>query len=203
MAGLLGLLDLGAGAYQAQNAGVAVAGKNIANINTPGYSRESVDLRSVAQGSLLGGVIAGDPMRQDSPLLSSQERLAAGSSGMADAQAAALDGLEGDLTGQGTDVAQAIGNFFGAAGRLSASPAEESLRQALVEKAKALATTLKNAAAAVANSQAQANQRIADYAAQATKLAKQVADANKALAGGTDPVLSDQRDQAAKQLAEL
>lgn len=192
MSGLLGLLDLGANSFQSTNAGVAIAGKNIANINTPGYSRERTDSTSGNVGT-----------RQEAPLLSSRERLAAGASGMADAQASALSGLETDLT-NGTDINQAIGSFFGAAAKLAASPPEESLRQALIEMAKELAAALKQSGDKVSQSQQEANQRINSYAAEATRLAKQVASSNQAIAAGsTDPTLADQRDQAAKQLAEL
>src|SRR5215831_14065673 len=101
MAGLLGLLDFGANAFRTQNAGVAVSGRNIANINTEGYTREDLGPK-------------GDFTHQDMPLLSSRERLAAGSFGMADAQAAALGGLEGSLVDGGTDVAGLFGDFSAA-----------------------------------------------------------------------------------------
>ena len=203
MAGLLGLLDLGADAFTAQNAGVAVAGRNLANVNTLGYSVESVDLEAQLGAPLVGGVTVGDPRRADSPLLSARERLAAGSYGMSDAQAAALGDLEGRLTGEGTDVAQAIGGLFGAAGQLAAAPLDDSLRQALVAAAQKLADALQRAQDAVAESTSAANQCIADYATQANQLAAQIAAANKSLAQSNDPVIADQRDLAAKQLAEL
>src|SRR5215510_3120963 len=101
MAGLLGLLDVGANAFRAQNAGVAVSGRNIANINTEGFSREDI-------------TPTGDFTRQEAPLLATRERLSAGSSGMADAQAAALGSFETSLNDGGTDVAAALGDFFGA-----------------------------------------------------------------------------------------
>src|SRR5215510_13951079 len=129
MAGLLGLLDVGANAFRAQNAGVAVSGRNISNINSEGYSREGI-------------TPTGDFVRQDAPLLASRERLAAGSSGMADAQAAALGSLETSLTDSGADVAAAVGDFFGATDRPAAAPADEALRRAVVEKARALAESL-------------------------------------------------------------
>jgi flagellar hook-associated protein 1 FlgK len=122
---------------------------------------------------------------------------------MADARASALQDLEGRLTGEGTDVAQAIGNFFGAAGALAASPMDESLRQAIVAAAQKLAGTLSQSQEAVARQTADANQRIADYAQQASQLAQTIADANKTLATSNDPVVADKRDLAAKQLADL
>ena len=63
MSGLLGLLGLGAGAISAQNAGVAVSGRNTANVNTEGYSQERVDMSSVLGVPLVGGVLASDPQR--------------------------------------------------------------------------------------------------------------------------------------------
>src|SRR5262249_14573099 len=203
MAGLLGLLDLGANAFMAQNAGVAVSGRNLANVNTEGYSAERIDLESQLAAPLVGGVTANDPRRAESPLLGARERTGAGAYGMADARAAALQDLEGRLTSEGTDIAQAIGGFFGAAGQLAAAPLDDSLRQALVAHAQELADALQRARQSVAEATAAANQRISDYSTQATALAQRIADANKTLAQTSDPVVADQRDMAARQLAEL
>ena len=63
MSGLLGLLGLGAGAISAQNAGIAVSGRNTANVNTEGYSQERVDLESIRGVPNVGGVLAGNPPR--------------------------------------------------------------------------------------------------------------------------------------------
>src|SRR5262249_27848102 len=197
MSGLLGLLDLGASAFMAQNAGVAVSGRNLANVNTEGYSAERLDLQSQLAAPLVGGVVARDPRRAESPLLSARARLGAGAFGMADARSAALQDLEGRLTGEGTDVAQAIGGFFGAVGDLAAAPLDDSLREAVVAAAQELADALRRAQSSVAEATATANQRIADFSAQATQLAGQIAEANKKLATGYDPVVADQRDLAA------
>src|SRR5262249_42435178 len=101
------------------------------------------------------------------------------------------------------DVAQAIGGFFGAVGDLAAAPLDDSLREAVVAAAQELADALRRAQSSVAEATATANQRIADFSAQATQLPGQVAEAHKKLATGYDPVVADQRDLAAKQLAEL
>jgi len=203
MSGLLQLLNLGASAFQAQNAGIAVAGRNIANVNTEGYSREDINLSSQLGPPMIGGVIANDPTRAQSSILSGRERDAAGSSGMASSQASALSSLQDNLTGLGANVAQAVGDFFAAANRLSVASASASLRQALVDKAQALAQTLQASAHAVAQAQSDANQRIVDLGTKATQLAQQVAAANKTLKTNNDPVIADQRDQAAKQLAQI
>jgi flagellar hook-associated protein 1 FlgK len=44
MIGLFGTLNLAASALQAQMTGVEVSGQNLANVNTTGYSRQSVNI---------------------------------------------------------------------------------------------------------------------------------------------------------------
>ncbi len=200
MSGLLGILNLGAGAMLAQNAGVAVTGRNLANIGTEGYSRESVDMRAQRFGAG-GGVRAHGPLRSESPLLSARERTAAGSWGRADETSAALGSLEHALTSN--DVNGAMASFFGAATDLSAAPLDESLRRALVAKAEALTTALRQTSESVAQAQAEANARIVDLSAEATRLAERIAEANKSLGQTPDPVLADERDLAAQKLSEL
>lgn len=48
MAGLLGNLTLASQALQAQQRGLEVTGQNIANVNTPGYTRRIADLVAIA-----------------------------------------------------------------------------------------------------------------------------------------------------------
>src|SRR5258706_1401417 len=78
MSGLLGLLGLGAGAISAQNAGVAVSGRNTANVNTEGYSQERIDFESLRGVPSVGGVLAGDPQRYADDLLAGRERMSDG-----------------------------------------------------------------------------------------------------------------------------
>src|ERR1700733_10066813 len=46
MLGLFGTLNLAARSLQTQQAGVQVSGQNLANVNTPGYSRQRVDIQT-------------------------------------------------------------------------------------------------------------------------------------------------------------
>ena len=46
MLGLFGTLNLAARSMQAQMTGVEVAGQNLANVNTTGYSRQRVDIQT-------------------------------------------------------------------------------------------------------------------------------------------------------------
>jgi flagellar hook-associated protein 1 FlgK len=202
MAGLIGLLDMGAGAFSAQQSGIAVAGRNVANVTTEGYSRERVDLSSLPGVPIVGGVRSGDPHRLASGLIASRERSASGAEGrMANLSMALLD-LESRVTGS-DNVAARIGDFFASWSQLSASPTDEVVRADVVGTAREIARSFQAGAAAISGSRSDADARITSLAQEASALASQIARANEKLQVSADPVLADQRDEAAKQLSAL
>jgi len=203
MSGLLGLLSLGSGALQAQNAGIATVGRNTANVNTPGYSREEIDLRSELGAPLVGGVRAETLSRAEDRLLAGRERTTAGELGAADAQASALSGLERELVPRGDDLVGQLGALFSSFTELSGLPTSEPLRAKVVAAARAVAERFAAQAGAIDGAQRDADARIGDAAKQATALMQEIATANRALVVARDPVLADKRDLAAKKLAEL
>ena len=203
MVSLLSLLDLGAGGLAAANAGVSVAANNTANVNTRGYSRQRVDFHSGLGAPVLGGVTAGSPRRYASELLATRERLSQSGSGRADARASALADLEAAVAGTGSGIDEDIAKLWAGLQRVAAMPADSLVRDAAVAAARALADGIRERAEAVARARAEADARIRDAADQATVLARQIADANHALASGDDPVMRDRRDVAAQDLAAL
>jgi flagellar hook-associated protein 1 FlgK len=203
MSGLLGLLHLGANAIQAHNAGIATVGRNTANVNTPGYSREEVDLRSELGAPLVGGVRAGELSRAEDRLLATRERATASELGAADARANALTGLERELVPRGDDLVSQIGALFSSFTELAGLPSSEPLRAKVVAAAGAVAERFAAQAGALDGAQRDADARIGDAARQATALMSEIAAANRALTVERDPVLADKRDLAARELAEL
>ena len=204
MSGLLGLLGLGAGALTAQNAGVAVSGRNTANVNTEGYSQERVDLEALRGVPHVGGVLAGNPQRFADDLLSGRERQSDGARGRSSSMASALGGLETGLTSsEHIDIAQAIAALFGGITKMAAAPTDESVRGAVVSNARGLAGAFRANAAAIADARQDSDGRVKDLSTQATQLAATIASANHALSVDQDPVLLDKRDKAARELAKI
>jgi flagellar hook-associated protein 1 FlgK len=204
MSGLLGLLGLGAGAITAQNAGVAVSGRNTANVNTEGYSQERVDLESIRGVPHVGGVLAGNPQRYADDLLAGRERLSDGTGGRSGALASALGALESSATSSDRiDIAQAIATLFGGITKVAAQPADQGQRTALVGNGRGLASAFQAQAAAITSARQDSDSRVKNLAVQATQLAATIAGANKQLNVSPDPVLEDKRDQAARKLAEI
>jgi len=203
MSSLFGLLNLGASALQAHNAGVAVTANNVANSTTPGYSRQRIQLESQLAGPLVGGVRAGGVERLSSSLLAGRMRSNTSSLSVADAFAGALLDLEARMTTSGGDLGSLVAGFFSGLGELSAAPTDPSLRDAAVRAAQQLAVGLQRQAAEVADARAQSNQRIREQVQEANRLLHEIATTNQAAVTSDDPVIRDRRDQASQQLAEL
>ncbi|HEY3802782.1 MAG TPA: flagellar hook-associated protein FlgK [Kofleriaceae bacterium] len=202
MSNLLSLLDVGAAGIAAQNAGVAVATNNVANANTQGYSRETVDFESLVGPPALSGVLTSDPTRYASELLNGQARTANGSLSMSTSSASALSGLEDSMTA-GSTIDTQLAALFASISQANASPTDSTQRQAVVSSLQNVVTSVHDEASAVSQAQQQANGRIDDNVTQASQLASQLAAANAQVAQNDDPTALDQRDQIAQQLTAL
>ncbi len=199
---LLALLDVGAAGIAAQNAGVAVATNNVANANTQGYSRETVEFNPLVGPPTLSGVMTGDPTRQASELLDGQARTANGSLSMSTASSSALSNLEDSMTA-GSTIDTQLASLFSSISQANASPTDSVSRDAVVQSINDVVTSVHDEAGAVASAQSQANQRISDNVTQASQLAAELAAANQQVAVSGDPTALDQRDQIAQQLTSL
>lgn len=200
MSDLLSLLSLGSAGIAAQGSGVAVAQQNVANVNTAGYSRQRVDLEALAR---LGGVRADRPDRLEDSLLGARLRTNAGSLAWSRAGADALADLEQRLVAHAPSLEERLGALRARFQQLAATPTDPTLRGAAVDAARELAAGFRDRAGELADARAEANARIRGRVDEASELARRLADANRAVARTGDPVLRDERDLLAQQLAEL
>ncbi len=203
MADLFALLNLGAAGLAAQHAGVTVAANNTANVNTRGYSRQRLDLRAGLAAPLVGGVVSGSPQRVGSELLARRERAGQAALGRSGAHAPALLDLEAGLLAGGPAIDAHLGRLWSGLERVAAMPGDPVVRDAAVAAAGGLADSLRQRAVAVANARTEADARIGDLAGQASTLAQEIAETNRAIRISGDPVLRDRRDVAAGKLAAL
>jgi flagellar hook-associated protein 1 len=203
MSNLLSLLSVGSAAITAQNTGIAVTTNNVANANTEGYSRQRVDLESLAAAPLIGGVRSGSPVRLQDVLLAGRIQSASGSLAMSQAFSSALAQLESAVAGGGATIDEQLGDLFLKAGQASAVPTDPAARDAVIAAARDLASSIQRRAASVAATRSEADARIRDGATSATSLANQLAAANTAVARSNDPAQRDHRDLIAKQLGQL
>ncbi len=202
MAGsLFGLLNIAQSGLAAQTAGLDATGQNVANVNTPGYSRVTADLETVdTPDGFTGGVaVAGMDRAFDSltfgSLLTEQ-----GLGGAADARSSALGQIESIVAPTTGSIGDNIDSFFASLQTLETSPSDTSARAGVIGAASQLAESISSTANELATQQtslateaqgvaATLNQNLASIA----KLNVQIAAAT---GSGNQPTdLEDQRDQ--------
>jgi flagellar hook-associated protein 1 FlgK len=203
MSDLLSLLHLGSAAIAAQNTGVATAGNNISNANTAGYSRQRVDLEELQGSPYIGGVRSLGTTRLADSLLGGRILQNNGSLAMSTAFSDALTDMEARLTTGGATIDEQLSTLYSRLSQVSAMPTDTNLRDSVVAAARDLVAGIHRRAAEVQAARREADTRIRDNATQATKLAAELAKANKDVGASSDPALLDRRDQLAGALAKL
>jgi len=141
---VMGILEIGRTALAAQTAAIGVAGENIANVNTPGYTRQTAVLATAPvssdQNPAIGnGVVVAAVQRTYDRFLQSQINTANSASGEKSVVQSSLQRIEplfSDLsdTGLGTSMQ----NFFSAWQDLAMNPQGAAERQSVLAKAQTL-----------------------------------------------------------------
>jgi len=203
----------------AARAGIDVAGQNIANAGTVGYTRQRVTQTSVpavqtgfmrGTAALAGQGVSVDAIaRLGSLTLDAGVRVAAGSSSYAGARATALSALEDGLHEPGEHgLATKLDAFWSSWGQLAAHPEDPGAASALLGAAGTVASTLASGSTAVDAQWSSIRSTVAGQVAQLDDAAKQVAVLNGRIrdavtSGGSANELMDQRDQLTEQIASL
>jgi len=141
---LISLLDIGKKGISAHQTAMSVAGHNIANLNTPGYSRQVAVLTTsnpinTGVGSIGRGVEVETVQRNYNQFLDDHLAFETSSYGMMDSKSSALQTVElffSDASGVG--LSEDIGNFFNAMHDLANNPGGEAERVALLSRSETM-----------------------------------------------------------------
>lgn len=219
MLGLFGTLNLGTRALQAQQAGVEVAGQNLANVNTAGYARQRVVLQTsgvvpTSFGPQGTGVDAQGIRQLRNALVDGQISREASVGGYWQAQQRSLQSAQSALgqvwdasTGGGLDAA--ITGLFNAFQGVATDPTSLANRQALVSQAQGLATALNLSARRLDALRVELDDSITREVAGANTLASEIAALNEQISraefpgGGPANDLRDLRQAKLEALAQL
>jgi flagellar hook-associated protein 1 FlgK len=200
-------------ALMAQQGGMDVTSNNIANANTPGYSRQvpvfteaeptTADSLSYGNGVQL---IRFQSVRDELLDFRIQEETSQQSS--ADTQTNATQQVQPLFTTTGRDVGSQISAFFNSISKLSADPANLSLRSGMITAGQNLATAFHSAVSGLVRIQGGLNGTVVQDVGQINRLAQQIADLNTQLvslqAGGQDGgTVKDQQTELIRQMSEL
>src|SRR5262245_17109861 len=207
-------LDTGLKALLSARYMLDTIGHNIANANTPGYSRQRVDLASslpIQIGQLLigTGVDAGRVQRSVDELLGRRIQSQNSVMGALQTQRTGLGDFESLFAEPGdTGLGSLLDGFFGAVSQLSTAPGDSILRTGLVQKSDALASRFRDLSSALTQSSSDSLADVTSRVDEVNQLASQVVDLNQQI-GETESVgtpandLRDQRDVALDRLSQL
>ena len=206
----MSLLNVGVSALTANQAALQTIGHNIANVNTPGYSRQTVALETVAgqnrgNGYIGNGVSVATVMRNYSELLNKQSNAANAASAADAARAQSLSQMQNVYAGGDAGLGAAITNMMNAFADLEGSPTDATARNVVLTRMSELASRFRASSAALEEQDYVTKQQITNNVLVVNSLASQVATLNtqisRALAAGHSPNdLLDQRDQVIREI---
>jgi flagellar hook-associated protein 1 FlgK len=213
---LMNLLNIGKSAIFASQAAINVAGHNIANVNTPGYTRQEAILRiaspivPVAGGYLGMGVNVSSIERRYDRFISAQllgQEQNYGKSSVMDQVLGQVEQVFNDAGGAG--LSNSINAFFDAWRTLSSTPEDTGKRMVLISDANTLVSTMKQMESGILGTIREMNGEIGDVAGRVNSIATDIARLNAQIvqveSGGSAKAndLRDARDGLVTELSGL
>lgn len=218
MGSLTSLMDLARQTLVADQNALNATSNNVANQNTPGYTREAVawqmnDVVTLSGTSYTAAVTSSASSQRD---LALERRVQAQT--QAQAQSGALEdvlqqvenvfGLSSTASSPAsTALGTAMNSFFSSLSALTANPSDTSLRQSVLSAANALASTFNATSNQISQITSNLNEQVGGVVDQVNSLTATIASLNGKI-GGASPdadagVLEDQRQQAIASLSKL
>jgi len=208
------ILSIAQSGLHAAQAGINTTGQNIANVSTPGYSRQVVEqqpspsvqygLTSVGQGTNVTGI-----NRIYSEFLAVQANTARTTSSNLATQSAEMQPINNLLTDSSSGLSTAVLDFFNKLQDLSSKPSDTSTRQTVISASQNLVARFNDAQKQLTNVNGGLNIQIKDSVTKINEAASQIASLNQQIAvsqtsrGGSNVNgLLDQRDQVVANLSK-
>lgn len=207
------LLNTGVSALLSYRKALDTAGHNIANVNTPGFSRQRVELVSRLGGpqgdGYIGSGVSSSTVRRITDTFVAARIV---SDASAYARTASFEGVTAQLDRWLSDSATGLGaplnEFFDSLNALSADPASSANRQSVISDATSLASRFHALQSQLDGLQSEVNSRVTQTVQEINDTAQSIARLNERIslasgaAGGQPPNdLLDQRDQLVQQMA--
>ena len=207
-------LGIGTTALSALQRAISTTGQNIANVNTDGYSRQSVTFsarpaQDVGAGYLGSGVQVTSIDRAYSQFMANDVQQRTASSGYYSLYANAAERVDSMLGDPSTSITQAMDSFFASAEAVANSPTSLPERQVMLSNAETLVQRFDYIVGRVDDVTKEMNSQIAGAVSEINQLAGGIATLNEEIAkvsgrtGGLPNDLLDQRDALIVQLSSL
>jgi flagellar hook-associated protein 1 len=183
MSSLFGTLSIATGALSAEQGAMDATTNNVANANTPGYSRlrpvlvesDPVVLGSVTYGQ---GVTLRKLESVRDPILQLRIQEEVQQQGQLNTFVSALQQAQVQFTSSSGDIGTQISNFFASLNQLSTDPTNLSLRQGVLTAAGNLATVFRNTSTNLTQQRTNIDLTVSQAVQQVNTLTGQIATLN-------------------------
>ncbi len=214
MSSLFGTMSVALQAMLAQQGALEVVANNVANVNTPGYSREIANFEEsppALNGNILigtGVTLAGVESVRDNILNLRIDQESSQQSSL-NSYVGAMDQVQSLFNEtQGTGLQSYLTNFFNSFQSLSTDPPSSSLRQAALTAGQDLASAFSQTSDNLTQIRQGLDQSVVQTVDQVNSLTTQIAGLNQQIQDisnlGENPgALEDQRDSALTNLSQL
>ena len=206
----MSLLNVGARALMANQAALQTTGHNIANVNTPGYSRQGVVLQTVP-GQFTGGGYIGKGvdvqtiLRNHSELLTRQSTAAAAVDASDAVRLERMRQLQDVFAGGAAGLGQAINDMVNAFSGVASAPTDLTARNVVLTRIDETALRMRGASERLDSMAYTLAQELRSQVDNINALARNIAGLNEQISraqGSGQPAndLLDQRDQMVRNL---
>lgn len=231
MLGLLGTLNLASQSMETQMTAISVTGQNLANVNTPGYTRQTADIQTSPDiltdiGPEGTGAEAVSIQQAVDTLLNGQIQGQQSVNGYWNAQQSALQSVQDDLdeflssasssssssssddTTTSSGLSTLLNNVFNDFQSVATSPTSIAARQTLISDAQTLASAFNQISSGLGQENAALNSSLSSDVDSANQLLSGIAGLNQQisaaeLGGGNPNDLLDEQQQDLNNLAQL
>lgn len=204
------LLNIGVRSLMANQAVLQITGHNIANANTPGYSRQIVNLESVAGGRTVSGymgqgVNVASVQRAHSSVLTVQTAAAKAEYAADAKRAEKLSQMEGAFPTGSASIGLAINSMLSAFADVAASPSDMTARYVSLARASETANRLRGTSSQLSDLASGVRSELAEKVNVSNELIERITKLNDQITrsqsdGQAPNDLLDQRDQFISQL---
>ena len=204
------LLNIGIRALMVNQAVLQTTGHNIANVNTPGYSRQIVNLESLAggrtQSGYMGqGVNVASVERAHSSLLTVQTAAAKAEYAADKTRAEKLSQMEGAFPTGSASIGLAINSMMNSFAEVAATPTDMTARYVSLARASETANRLRGTSSQLSDLASSVRSELAEKVNVSNDLIERITKLNEQITrtqsdGQSPNDLLDQRDQFISQL---
>jgi flagellar hook-associated protein 1 len=213
MSGLFGTLSIALSALTVSQDEMAITANNVANANTPGYSREVPEVAAgapITEGSLSfgTGVVLQKIESLRDPILEIQLNQETQQQSKFNTELTQLQQIQTQFASSTSGIGADISNFFNSLQQLSPDPTNLALRQGVLSAADTLATDFNSAAQNLQTQRSNIDQNVVQSVGQVNSLTAQIASVDQQISNlqsgnGNTGTLVDTQTSLIRQLSGL